>query len=185
MHKELKQSIIGISGYKGSGKDTVCSLLHNSLSSTFKIHRFAFADSLKDEVCSIFKCTRDDIEKDKEKWRVILQDYGQRAKESRGEMVWITEVAKKIQLASKLEGQRQLIIITDVRFPFEAKWLQELGGFLVKIERFDSNTDTHISETSVDQIHNVDYFLPNKGKLGDLEREVRWLAAAIKERYNI
>ena len=177
--------IIGLSGYKQSGKDTVCNLLRSGLSTAASSYRFAFADALKDEVCSIFKCSREEIEKDKEKWRVILQDYGQRAKEARGENVWITEVAKKIQATSTDDKKRQVFIIPDVRFPHEARWVQELGGYLVKIERYTENLDSHPSETSVDLIHNVDYYLPNKGKLGDLERECRWLAAAIKERYKL
>jgi len=76
--------IIGISGKIGSGKDTVGSILANTptylLSSDYQIKKFA--DKLKDIVCLLIGCTREQLEdrefKEKElgeEWRIWQISY--------------------------------------------------------------------------------------------------------------
>jgi len=174
--------LVGITGYKKSGKNTAANFIAKNFPSHIS-HTIAFADSLKKEVATLFKITIETLEAEKDKFRSILQEYGQKEKETRGQYVWVKEVANKLNTLDSTKPQ--LVIIPDVRFPFEATWIKELGGFLIKIERFDSTDDLHPSETEVNKIKNSSYYLPNKGSLQDLERECKWVSEFIKTHYKI
>lgn len=59
-------------------------------------------------------------------------------------------------------------VITDVRFPNEAKAIADVGGILVRIDRPGlASTDTHISETALDG-YPADLTVTNSGTADDL-----------------
>ncbi len=74
------------------------------------------------------------------------------------------------------------LIITDVRFPNEAKAIKDLGGVVVRIERMKTadmiagpgGTQLHPSETSLDG-WNFDYVINNNGTLQELLGATRTL----------
>lgn len=179
-------NIIGLVGYKQSGKDTVCDYLREYLGTVTRVHRLAFADALKDEVCKQLSCDRKFLENNKSEFRSYLQMYGSQQKEKRGENVWITIVAKSINEINKNTNCiPHLFIIPDVRFPFEANWVREMGGVIIKIDRFDGTDDTHESEKEINNIRNPDWRLWNRGTLRDLKRESYWISGFIRERFKL
>lgn len=60
MIPETRKKLIGISGKKGSGKDTVADMIQELTSQSWEIKKFA--DTLKDMVCLLIGCTREQLE---------------------------------------------------------------------------------------------------------------------------
>tara|TARA_R110002072_G_scaffold39942_7_gene113927 strand:- start:6370 stop:7080 length:711 start_codon:yes stop_codon:yes gene_type:complete len=73
-------------------------------------------------------------------------------------------------------------IVTDVRFPNEAKAIKEKGGILIRINRpqyLDNGLvirkDEHPSETALDDYDEFDYVIENDGTVQDLIDKVKSL----------
>ena len=73
-------------------------------------------------------------------------------------------------------------IITDVRFPNEAKAVKDRGGILIRINRpqyLDNGLvirkDEHLSETALDDYDGFDYVIENDGTVQDLIDKVKSL----------
>jgi hypothetical protein len=110
-----------------------------------------------------------------------MNDY---CKPIRGDKVWVEALTKRV--AELPVGEKsQLILVTDVRFHFEASWVKEQGGYMILVERYEKTDDPHPSETEIDKIRDVDIHLPNKGTLLALKRECFWISQYIKERYKV
>lgn len=177
----MAQRIIGLAGRKRSGKDTLCKLL--------QVHgpyqRLAFADAVWDVLeaadpyidivqgwrLSHFVNTMG-RERTKEMWpevRRLLQKLGtEGVRDHIGESVWRDVVKNKI-----LAAPHNDFIVTDVRFLDEASMLQDMGGFIVKIERpgyadDDASGSLHKSELDVAKIQE-DLLIRN-------EDDLHWLA---------
>lgn len=73
------------------------------------------------------------------------------------------------------EGDRDFWVITDARFPNEAKAIKDRGGLLVRVNRMVSGIEEsvmrHPSETGLDD-WKFDYIINNDGSLEDLEKMV-------------
>lgn len=178
--------IVGISGYKRSGKDTASAFIAERFLGFEKIH-IGFAEPGKKEVAEILGTSLEHLESQKNHplvrhiFQWYLNDY---VKSIRGEEVWLKALSERVGTLPQ-NGKPQLVIITDVRFPHEAAWVQEVGGFLVMVDRYDKTEDVHPSEKLVDRIKSPDYRIPNRGTLLDLRRECLWCSVAIKERYKV
>lgn len=67
-------------------------------------------------------------------------------------------------------------LITDVRFPNEAKAIKDMGGILIRVERPDNPSrikpwqfrSLHESETALDSYQDWDYTVRNEGSIDDL-----------------
>lgn len=139
--------ILGVTGFIGSGKDTVADYL-----CTFHgFKRISFAASLKDAVASIFGWDRELLEgttKTSREWREQKDDWWS----TRLEMditprkilqYWGTEVCRNgfhpdIWVASvenKLRQATDNIVITDCRFSNEVMAIKNAGGITCRIER--------------------------------------------------
>jgi hypothetical protein len=67
------------------------------------------------------------------------------------------------------------VVVTDCRYPNEAKALQARGFLLVRLLRPGlESTDTHESETALDDFH-TDATLVNDGTPDDLREQLRAL----------
>jgi hypothetical protein len=69
-------------------------------------------------------------------------------------------------------GGKGRLVISDIRFDNEAKWLRDAGGILIKIQRpelLKMDNDTHRSETGVDE-RLIDNVVINDGTKDDLRR---------------
>lgn len=177
---------MGISGYKRSGKDTASAFIVDRFLG-FDFHFVSFAEPGKREVAEILGTSFEYLEKNKKHplirhiYQWYLNDY---VKNIRGDDVWVKSLAERVNRIQQ-NGKPQIIVITDVRYPHEADWIREVGGFLVMMDRFDETEDKHSSEKLIDSIKGVDYRIPNRGTLLDLKRECLWCSVAIKERYKV
>ena len=140
--------IIGLVGYIGAGKGTVRDILVRN----HGYHGFAFADALKDAVATIFTWPRGLLEGDSnasrafrervDVWwssklgyevtpRLILQKFGTEAcREGIADNIWIAALEKRIH------GYDD-VVISDVRFPNEIKFIREAGGVIFRVKRGD------------------------------------------------
>ena len=134
-------SIIGLSGLKGSGKDTVAK--HLELYYGFKV--LSFAGALKDITSSLFSLNRDNLEGDTEEsreWRdsyihlgsgktprQLLQDVGVAMRRVDPD-IWVNYV--KSQMYPCIN--RRPVVVTDVRFVNEMDMILARGGQIWRIE---------------------------------------------------
>lgn len=166
-----------------AGKDTVCGFLENELGKeNFGVHRIAFADALKDEVCAAFGIDRDYLEAHKAIFRGLLQHWGTDVRRGLwSDDYWLqqwcnraNEVYQSYQLFFKDSVLRPMLVITDVRFQNEIDFIRANHGQLVCVYRLsDEEIDApaHSSEQldfkgDIPTIHNV-------GDLNDLWYETK------------
>lgn len=169
--------IIGISGKKRSGKDTVAQILVEE----FGFTRLAFADVIKaavyrlDPIISLtglrlqYIVDTDGWELAKEypEVRRLLQVFGSEVgRDMIDAQIWIELTLNGVKKSAN-------IVISDVRFQNEAEEIKYQGGDVWRITKATGEfIDTHRSETELDS-WNFDQYIPNNGSLEDLRREVR------------
>lgn len=181
-----KFKIIGITGLKHNGKDTIA----NYLCQKYNYTKIAFADPLKEACQSIFGFNYEQIhgslkETLDEYWfgltpRQILQFVGtelfrkemKRLNEEFGEELWILSAKKKITEIIK-NNENALIVISDVRFPNECEMIKKQNGTLIRVVRSSVNIshDLHDSEKYVSDLE-VDYEIINDGSIDDLNKKI-------------
>lgn len=183
----LLGNILGLTGRKRSGKDSV----GEHLVEEYGFTRYAFADPLKKGCQIIFGFTDEQMwGKDKE---VIDEYWGISARTAAqkigteifqfeipkhipeladlGRAFWVYRFAKWYE-AELTKNPDIKVVVTDVRFPFEADMIKSLGGSIIKIVRPNqSYQDMHASETEMDSIP-FDFLVDNNGTLEDLEAKV-------------
>ena len=168
-------TVIGISGKKTTGKDTLCQLMLKN--AAVKGCRVGFADALKEEVAKAVGKTPQFIEANKAQFRGILQWWGTDYRRYyEGENYWVNQALIKID--QKVRQGFQLIIIPDVRFLSEAESLRELGAHLIRVSRPIISDDTHSSETELDSYDKFNHIVLNSGSLSLLEEEARLLLSS-------
>ena len=167
--------IIGICGKKYSGKSTVAELLFNATG--FRV--VSFADKLKDVACVLGECTRVQLEDyyfkentivpdylqpycgdaKRPTYRAFLQHFGSEIMRGVNDSIWID---------CTLGYADEDLIVSDVRFPNEAKAIKDRGGIIIKIVREScKSNDAHCSETSIDEVQ-ADYIIRNESSFTDL-----------------
>lgn len=178
--------LIGITGQKFSGKSTVANMLSEILGYPI----VSFADKLKDITCALSGCTREQLEDydfkenelvpdylrpyclnaEKPTYRAFLQHFGSEVMRGVNDNIWID---------CTLLNCGENAIVSDCRFPNEAKAIRDAGGIIVKIVRDGvTSSDTHQSETQICNIAgNIIVF--NDGSLEHLKAMVDTLANII------
>lgn len=142
-----RASIIGLTGYARSGKDTFAKVLTDEYGYT----RVAFADALKNDLAEYLGIERDQVNAEKKALRRTLQLRGG-AKRKENPDYWIGIARRDITL---LLARGHSVVITDVRFPNEAEAIRKMGGVVLRMRRADQphvTTDADTSEQSVDLI---------------------------------
>lgn len=130
MQKIKNTTIIGFGSKAQVGKDYAAI----QLAKKYDVQRVAFADALKSDIAVLFKLSDLDLEamlKDidtKNKIRPLLVSYGQTMREFDPD-IWVKRAFKDIRY-----GQHDLVVVTDVRFPNEAIYIQDLGGIYIDID---------------------------------------------------
>jgi len=182
--------VIGLTGRKRSGKDTI----GRHLIEKYGFVRVAFADALKEACKTIFGFSDEQVYGDElkdiedEYWghlpREILQVVGTEL--FRDELpywcrnitsdVWVRSVERKIQNLQK-EGHTRFVI-TDVRYPNEVDFVKKKNGKVWKIIRpsvANNNTSAHSSEALIDNIssnnetiNDSDDFIKINGKIWEI-----------------
>lgn len=159
--------LIGLSGRKRSGKDTVCDIIKRLLPDT-SVERIAFADALKEEVSRVLGVTIDEIEADKARFRGMLQWWGTEWRRHQDIEYWIKQARLKINASTA-----DVVVVTDVRFQNEADLIRELGGLVCRIHRPDAEgePDLHPSEAALESIP-MKVRIFNDGGMDDLTMQV-------------
>ena len=164
--------IIGVSGKKRSGKDTVYSLIKKS-TGNFAL-RAAFGDQIKEEVADVTGVDVDHIEEHKERFRPMLQWWGADFRRHyNGESYWLDKMLAKMET---IVG-REVLVITDVRYPNEAELVKRAGGIMLRVERETGLNDAHSSENLLDDFEGFDYRLTNNGTIRELKKKVERIVA--------
>ena len=180
--------LIGLTGKKRSGKDTVYQII-NSISSNdpdMIVKRIAFADKVKEAASIILNISPAYLELHKDNsnliiklergdlWldlslRNIIQRIGTEVgRDLFGKNFWIDQV-----LPLDFDHSNQLVIVTDVRFENEAQRVIDLGGVIWEVQRPDNNyKDDHSSEAGIDKEY-INHIIVNRNSLQNLEREIR------------
>lgn len=182
--------IIGISGKKQSGKDFAAKIIHGYLTDAEEVVEeqlktpnmsinyndnlsiVKFADPVKDIVCIILNCTREELEDPEFKEKTLGFEWTKQIKEEGLTIykvltprlllqmigtdifhnlihpnIWVNILMKKYS-----EGTKDFIV-PDVRFPNEVTAiLNKQDSFIIRVEREDVEySDQHSSETSLDE----------------------------------
>lgn len=140
--------IVGITGFIGSGKDTVA----NYLVAKHGFVRDSFAGTLKDAVAQVFGWDRELLEgltPEAREWREqvdpwwsnrlgikhltprwVLQQWGTEVcRHGFHDDIWIAS------LENRLRKTTNHIVISDVRFPNEIKAIRNAGGIVIWVQR--------------------------------------------------
>jgi hypothetical protein len=194
--------LIGLGNKARQGKDYVANYMIEGLPD---LKRYAFADELKrhckehhDEISRhFFRATQRHPMRNPLLWKedpiygcvTLLQWYGTYARETDPD-VWVKKVADKMQAEKPAAA-----LITDVRFPNEAKFVKQNGGYMIQILRIkddglqylDPNRDpNHPSEIALDN-YDYDYYLRVKdGDLASLQfKALGTLQNIIRQEYQL
>ncbi len=164
--------VIGISGKKRSGKDTVAEIIMATHSNSVK---YSFAAPLKAQVAMACNVSLDFIDKNKDNFRLILQGWGTDFRRKLyGENYWIDKTDDAISRF----GNFKHIILPDVRFENEYDYVKSKGGIVIRVNRTrDENNckpyvDNHSSEISLDNFK-FDYTIDNNGTIEELIEKVK------------
>lgn len=187
-------AIIGISGFIGSGKDTIASYL----ATNHGYKQYSFASILKDATSAIFGWERDMIEgrtvldrKEREtndsfwsnrlgkEWspRIALQYIGTELfRDHLHQDIWI------YALERKLIHETGNVVISDVRFPNEVAMIRRLGGEVWRVNKrpypewYDqkktSYPNVHYSEWALLETPH-DFVIDNDSSLELLYRKIK------------
>lgn len=174
--------LVGLNGVAGSGKDTAAEVL-----AEFGFVRYAFADKLREVLYALnpivrtdsFEYRRLDGLVDELGWelakrtcrdvRELLQRMGTEAgRQTIGPDVWVDALFE-----AALSAGHERIVITDCRFPNEAKGITSRGGAVWRIERNGfSAVNGHISERALDTWP-FDTIVVNNGPVETFREAVR------------
>ena len=161
--------ILGLVGYKGSGKDVMADYLVQH----YSFQKMSFAGPLKDVCKKLFDLTDEHFtdrrlkEQKLEYWslspREILQKVGTDLfRKHFDSEFWVHQMENKISQLLKVHPHTN-IICSDVRFQNEADLILKWGGKIVYIDRFENCDDLHESEQV--NISTIDFVIDNKDSL--------------------
>lgn len=192
----MNRRIVGIAGAFGSGKDTAAEVLL-----TLGAHRFAFGDPLKREVAALdvygwgdrarvalryaWACLRygwPGTPWDKPTspaMRHILQWWGTDFRRAQDPDYWVA------QLDTLTRGQT-FVVIPDVRFYNELRWIKSQGGSVICVRRprnevaeiYSGPERRHVSETLHLDDSLFDAIITNDASVEELHRKVKEWAAS-------
>jgi hypothetical protein len=149
--------IIGLSGKKCVGKDTVADIIVEELKTKYSVFKVGFADALYREVAMLLLTAEghssytliehkiNDIKANKSLYRVLLQWWGTDYRRFFNNTYWIEKFLATINNRSA----NSIIVVPDVRFKNEYDVLKELNADLWEIERYPNKNDPHISENDL------------------------------------
>lgn len=155
--------LIGIHGFKQSGKDTLGRLLVEE----YGYRRIAFADRLKEAVSIIFSVPREHLfgtEEDKNRLTAVRWiDLREVDRKERSDPEFLTvrelmqtfgtEVCRRhipdIWFRYLPEDDSRPLVVTDLRFLNEAEFLKSRGAVLIEVIRKGLNAQGHESEAGL------------------------------------
>lgn len=183
--------LIGLCGYAGAGKDTAAQLLIEE----YYFQRVAFADPIKKALLaldpivpgeregeylplSVFSRERSWAEvKEYPEVRRLMQIMGTEV----GRNLFDPEIWVKLA-EGKLNSTMSVghAVVTDVRFPNEARLIKKHGGYLVRVERPRFGPiNEHLSDRASEN-WTYDYHIDNDGDIRSLREKMRNLLTQLQ-----
>lgn len=183
-------ALIGLHGYAGSGKDTVADILRD----IGEFESFAFADNVREALYLLdpllgaettVRALVDDLGWDAAKRhriygaevRRLMQYVGTEVGRGMfGPDVWTGALGSELTFIGHLQGGRiasdSLVIVTDVRFDNEARWVRGAGGVIWHIIRAGVGPlNAHSSEAGIDPTL-IDQTIRNDASPTELTQQV-------------
>lgn len=164
----------------GSGKDTVAQIISEIMKTcNLRVEIIPFALELKRMVMELFNYTEEEVYRTKPpEVRTILQKFGTDVIRKRQNDFWIRQLERNAHIVDS-PFSYVFVVVPDVRFENEARFIRDKGGLLLRIERnievtLDSENKQHSSETDLDD--NPDLFhevIFNDSCIGELRDRVR------------
>jgi len=176
-------AVVGLTGYAGSGKDTVAGML-----ATYGFKRVAFADPMKEILLDtdpwvhagqyhrkltdlVSEFGWDGAKRRHPDVRRLMQEFGMSCRRVLGEWTW-TELALSRVETHLANGES--VVVTDVRLENEARLItQQLDGMVWRVHRPDVGpVNGHVTEDQLAE-YPVDRAVNNWGTIDDLRFEVQ------------
>lgn len=172
--------LIGITGRKRSGKDTVAAYLRDK----YGFVRYQMASPLKKAVCALFGWDADIVEDGPAKEKIdplygisprqamqfmgfeLGKELGERFTEFETTTGRLLYVKRMLQFA---DSHPEIdIVVPDIRMPYEAEAIRSREGRLLRVVRdLQTNPDAHATEMFVDSME-VEAELLNTGSIDEL-----------------
>ena len=166
--------LIGLAGFARSGKDTLADHLVESRGYT----KIAFAEPMREALVRLnptievgsFKLAKLATAVDVWGWeelksispdiRGLMQRLGTEVgRQMFGEDFWVQQTMKRV---AGVDGN---CVVSDVRYPNEARAIRDAGGIVIRVERNGVDApNNHTSETALDSFE-FDYVLRNDGSI--------------------
>jgi hypothetical protein len=178
--------IIGLTGYAGSGKDTVRGILEDA-----GFIGLAFADPIRTMLRELLTsngigdCYMDDrvlkesvIPELGVSYRHMAQTLGTEWGRALHGDFWLNIAGAYIDDQANEQGESHFVI-SDVRFRNEAQWVRDRGGMVWHIDRIDAApVRDHVSESEIDRIA-YDNVIFNNGTFDELKDQVERVIRAM------
>ena len=168
-----RAQLIGITGRAGSGKNTVASMVAGAVVIQFADPLYAMVAAMTGVPESLL---RDRAAKERalpglgKSPRQLLQTLGTEwGRDLVDREIWVKLTAKRVEQLEIAGWQR--VVICDVRFDNEARWIREAGGEVWQVVRSTPGVAPHASELGV-SADLVDRRIYNAGGLDELRHEV-------------
>jgi hypothetical protein len=174
-----KPLLIGLTGIAGAGKDTV----RDFLQARHEFNGIAFADPIRDMLSALFASCgvsdewmterhlkEKDIPSIGASYRKMAQMLGTEWGREIDPNFWLKITEAKVRYINEIDSGG--IVISDVRFPNEAEWVQSQGGLLWKVLRPGiESVRSHASEELINSLP-YDYVIDNRGSIEELGHAV-------------
>lgn len=176
VHPHLRDwRLIGISGLAGSGKTSAAHLIPGE-----GVRVIQFADPIYRMLSAMLQVDEHELRDPAKKnvpipWlqatpRYLMQtlgtDWGRHIVR---DTVWILAAQRTIQ--DMVDQGASVVVVADVRFNNEARWLRSIGGRVWHVSRPGVETFGHVSEAGIsDDL--IDVRISNDGNLTDLRERV-------------
>lgn len=175
--------LLGLCGAAGAGKSTVASVLEH----VFSVEQVALADPIVNMVHSLLndagvpgcwiteRVLKEQPSSIGYSYRQLAQtlgtDWGRNMLDPG---LWMRVAQHRIAQAAAHERH---VVVSDIRFPDEAEWLQRMGGVLVRVQRQGGMADVRLHESEMHAATlPAEYVLHNQGTLEDLAHGAKQLA---------
>lgn len=177
--------VIGLTGYKGSGKTTVAQYLEDHYGFKRVNFKDGLVDEMKERLPDVLELLRqyngypnvDYLFFHKpDLMRALMQNYGTEVRRKDDENYWVNRWSAAI-----FQHSITPVVVDDVRFLNEANAVRSNGGIIIRVERDDIESGgDHQSEVEQNQIE-VDFTI--RGKAGSHEeifQQIRHIIETIK-----
>ena len=186
----MNQLLIGLHGLARTGKDTAATYL----AAHYALLSYAFADPLKAALANMFSLTTAHIEgalkelplpaigkSPRQLMQLLGTEWGRNLVH---DQLWLLLAEQHI--ANQLECDQTRysgIVIRDVRFENEARWIRSQGGYVVHILRGDAQqVAAHSSEARL-HVADHDVVINNEGSINEFYSELNSLMIHLQRRH--